>query len=88
MPSQRPVGVAAGMCSLWARRRKIDLAELVSEPWILSPPGTWTYTCVAEGFPSTRATYATDRLRDFFNAHPLVCSFQKQVRNGDPKLAR
>jgi DNA-binding transcriptional LysR family regulator len=33
--------VAAGRHSDWARRRKIDLAELITEPWILSGPNTW-----------------------------------------------
>jgi DNA-binding transcriptional LysR family regulator len=32
--------VVAGMRSRWARRRKIDLAELVDEPWILATPGS------------------------------------------------
>src|SRR5262249_40879504 len=40
--------VAAGSHSRWARRRKIDLAELVTEPWILSGPGTWNYIELAE----------------------------------------
>jgi DNA-binding transcriptional LysR family regulator len=33
--------VAAGRHSDWARRRKIDLAELITQPWILSGPNTW-----------------------------------------------
>ena len=45
-----PLVVVAGKQSRWARRRKIDLAELVDEPWILSPPGTWSYERVAEAF--------------------------------------
>lgn len=45
-----PLVVAAGAQTRWARRRKIDLAELVDEPWILAPRGTWNYTCVAEAF--------------------------------------
>src|SRR5215218_5244477 len=32
--------VVAGADSQWARRRKIDVAELVNEPWILPPPET------------------------------------------------
>lgn len=34
--------VAAGAHSKWARRRKIDLAELIDEPWVLAglPRGT------------------------------------------------
>jgi len=42
--------VAAGTQSRWARRRKIDLAELVNESWILSAPGTWNHTIAAEAF--------------------------------------
>jgi LysR family pca operon transcriptional activator len=33
------VAVAAAK-NPWARRRRIDLAELVGEPWTLSPPNT------------------------------------------------
>jgi DNA-binding transcriptional LysR family regulator len=29
--------IVAGVQSRWARRRKIELAELVSEPWVLPP---------------------------------------------------
>jgi DNA-binding transcriptional LysR family regulator len=42
--------IAAGMNSKWARRRKIDLAELADERWILSASGTWNDTVVAEAF--------------------------------------
>src|SRR5262249_54835641 len=44
--------VATGMSSPWAaRRRQIDLAELVDEPWILAEaPDSWNYSVVAEAF--------------------------------------
>ena len=42
--------VAAGRESRWARRRKIDLAELVNERWILQAPDSWTYGLVAQAF--------------------------------------
>jgi DNA-binding transcriptional LysR family regulator len=42
--------VAAGSHNRWARRRKIDLAELIDEPWILAQPGTWNYNGIAEAF--------------------------------------
>jgi DNA-binding transcriptional LysR family regulator len=42
--------VAVGIQSQWARRRKIDLAELVDEPWILAVPGSWNYRIVSEAF--------------------------------------
>jgi len=40
--------VVAGPQSRWARRRKIDLAELVSERWILGAPSTSNYADIAE----------------------------------------
>src|SRR6516162_422435 len=44
--------VVAGMSSPWAgRRRRIDLAELVDEPWMLPEgPDSWNYRVVAEAF--------------------------------------
>ncbi len=44
--------VAAGSQSRWARGRKIDLAELADEPWILTPPNTWNSMILAEAFRS------------------------------------
>lgn len=42
--------VAAGMHTQWARRRKIDLAELVNEPWMLAPTDSWSYARLTEVF--------------------------------------
>jgi len=42
--------VATGEQSRWARRRKIDLAELADEPWILNESDTLSYLRVAEAF--------------------------------------
>jgi DNA-binding transcriptional LysR family regulator len=42
--------VAAGLQSRWAKRHTIDLAELVREPWILTPPDSLIYLLVAEAF--------------------------------------
>lgn len=42
--------VAAATESRWARRRKIDIAELAGEPWILSGSDTWNYRILAEAF--------------------------------------
>jgi DNA-binding transcriptional LysR family regulator len=42
--------VVAGSDSRWARRRKIELAALIDEPWILPPPGTWYHSYVATAF--------------------------------------
>src|SRR5262249_37748870 len=40
----------AGPRTRWARRRKIDLAELVGERWIVGPPGSANYAGIAESF--------------------------------------
>jgi DNA-binding transcriptional LysR family regulator len=45
-----PLVVATAAESRWANRRKIDLAELLDEPWILTPPNTWNYMGLAEAF--------------------------------------
>jgi DNA-binding transcriptional LysR family regulator len=42
--------VVAGLQSRWARRRKIDLAELVGERWILGSPNTASYAVTTEAF--------------------------------------
>src|SRR5262245_48927896 len=42
--------VAAGVQNRWAARRKVDLGELIEEPWILNPPRSWNYITVAEAF--------------------------------------
>lgn len=42
--------VAAGAQSRWAHRRKVDIADLSDEPWILTEPNTWNYRVVAEAF--------------------------------------
>lgn len=42
--------VVAGRQSRWARRRKVDLAELVDEPWVLTESDTLSYMRVAEAF--------------------------------------
>jgi DNA-binding transcriptional LysR family regulator len=63
--------VVAGMQSRWAQRRKIELAELASEPWALPPSGSWTMSLLAEAFrakgldmPKIKvATYAIPLLR-------------------------
>ena len=42
--------VVAGQQSPWARRRKINLADLAHEPWLLTSPDNWNYVMVAEAF--------------------------------------
>ena len=42
--------LAAAAQSTWAGRRKVNLAELVDERWILSVPGTWVNSVIADAF--------------------------------------
>jgi DNA-binding transcriptional LysR family regulator len=42
--------VVAGARSRWAHRRKVDIADLAGEPWILSGPNRWNYRVVSEAF--------------------------------------
>jgi DNA-binding transcriptional LysR family regulator len=42
--------IAAGLQNPWLRKKKVALAALVNEPWILSPPGYWHYKRVVEAF--------------------------------------
>ena len=61
-----PYVVVAGAQSPWARRRRIKLAELVNEPWVLPPPdnvvglaATGAFRACGLDYP--RATVVTDR---------------------------
>jgi DNA-binding transcriptional LysR family regulator len=44
-----PLVIVVGAKSKWAeRRRKIDLAELLNEPWIMQGPHTWNHQSLSE----------------------------------------
>ena len=45
-----PLVVAAGSHTKWAGRRKIDLVDLLGEPWILPPLDSLYYSRVAKAF--------------------------------------
>jgi LysR family pca operon transcriptional activator len=47
-----PLIVAAGTQNRWANRRKIDLAELVDEPWVLPPTDRFIGALFADIFRS------------------------------------
>jgi DNA-binding transcriptional LysR family regulator len=57
--------VAAGMQSRWARRRRVDLAELVDEAWILATPDSWNHRIVAEAFQARGLNMPKTILRTF-----------------------
>ena len=45
-----PLVVVAGARSVWAKRRKIELAELADAAWTLPPPDSLYGSVVAEAF--------------------------------------
>jgi DNA-binding transcriptional LysR family regulator len=63
-----PLTIVASARTRWARRRKIDLAELLDEPWLMAPSDTPSYQVVAEAFKAqslpmptaTLVTYSID----------------------------
>lgn len=57
---EEPLRIVAGVQSRWARRRRLDLAELARERWILTPPNEVLSSPVAaafraQGFDTPRA---------------------------------
>ncbi len=52
-----PILVAAGARSPWARRRRIQLAELVNESWVLPPPDSLIGPLVMEAFRDSGLPY-------------------------------
>ena len=72
--------VAAGVHHPCVRRRKIELAELVSEAWVLPPPGSVIASVVMEAFGARgldypRTTVVTESLRgaDEFSRDQSLC---------------
>ena len=54
--------VVAGLQNKWVRRRKIDLSELLGEPWILPSPDTLVWQLIADGFHSSGLTFPNVRV--------------------------
>jgi len=79
--------LAAGMHTRWARRRKINLAELADEPWILSASDTWNHARLAEAFqacglpmPRANAVTLSAPLRAHLLAHgPYIASIAQSA---------
>jgi DNA-binding transcriptional LysR family regulator len=53
------------MRSPWARRRKVDLADLIDEPWILAAPDSWNYRIITEAFRARGLNIPRIRLATF-----------------------
>ena len=49
--------IVAGAHNPWARRRKIELAELVNEPWVLPPPHSVVASLALETFRASGLDY-------------------------------
>jgi DNA-binding transcriptional LysR family regulator len=79
--------VAAGTQNRLARRRKINLAELTDQPWILSEPDTWNYVRVAEAFQAqgldvpkmTLVTLSTHLRANLAASGPYITTFPKST---------
>lgn len=77
---QDRIYVVAGAKSRWARRRHIDLAELMAEPWALPPPDSLPGRLVMEAFHSKGldtppATVYTASIHLLANTLPLTGRF-------------
>jgi DNA-binding transcriptional LysR family regulator len=73
-----PIFVVAGRNSKWARRRKVALAELVNEPWLLTPPNSLPRSLVEEAF----------RAHGLEVPKPSVVSFTYHLRNSLVAMGR
>jgi DNA-binding transcriptional LysR family regulator len=79
--------LAAGMQSPWAHRGEIDIAELINEPWILTRPGTWNYTTIAEVFRARGldmpkiclTTFSVDLRNDLLASGRFITAFPRSV---------
>jgi DNA-binding transcriptional LysR family regulator len=81
--------VTTGLQSPWSSRRKIDIAELVNEQWILTQPGTWNYMVVAEAFRARGldmpticlTTFSVDLRVDLLATGRFITAFPRSVVN-------
>jgi len=79
--------VAAGMHARWTRRRKIELAELVDEPWMLAPTDSWSYARLTEVFRAkalsmpkvSLMTYSLPLIFHFLANGPTISIFPYSV---------
>ncbi|HEY1806579.1 MAG TPA: LysR family transcriptional regulator [Terracidiphilus sp.] len=63
--------IVAGRESRWGRRRKVDLAELIDEPWVLTESDTLSYLRLAEAF-AARGLGAPKRILQTLSSHLRV----------------
>lgn len=68
---QEQICILAGVSSRWSRRRKIDLAELVDEPWIFTPLNELPGSLVKDAFQASGLTLP----------QPKIVSYSLHLRN-------
>ena len=79
--------IAAGRHNPLARRRRIDLAELVHEPWIMQAPNSWNHARLARAFqareldmPKSSLVTLSIHLRIHFLANgPFISGIAKSL---------
>jgi DNA-binding transcriptional LysR family regulator len=74
------ISVVAGARNRWVRRRRIDLAELMGEPWALPPPHSLPGRLVADAFRASgldmpHATVYTASIHLLSNSLPATGRF-------------
>lgn len=65
-----PYVIAAGLHNPWARKRKIELAELAHEAWVVPPPDSLVGSVIVEAF----------RTKGLEFRRPTVVTFNNQAR--------
>jgi DNA-binding transcriptional LysR family regulator len=63
--------IVAGRQSRWGRRRKVDFAELVDEPWVLTESDTLSYARLVEAF-ALRGLGVPKRILQTLSSHLRV----------------
>ena len=84
--------IAAGRQTEWARRHKIDLAELADQPWVLPPASSWNAILVAEAFrlsglpmPKLRLTTFSVHLRaSMLVSGPFITALPSSILRLNP----
>jgi DNA-binding transcriptional LysR family regulator len=79
--------IVAGKDTRWARRSKLDIAELAGERWILTAPGTRNYDAVAAAFrarglampPLSVTTLSVDLRTTLLSTGPYIATFPLSV---------
>jgi len=85
--SEDELVIVAGAQSEWARRRKLDLSDLLDTSWILTAPGSWNYrvvadVCEARGLPMPKVvlqTFSTHLRVNMVATGHYIATFPKSV---------